>query len=75
MVYGSWWILSGSVKFRDGRMIYVVMRYYRETQFVNAVAAFDNHVDASKYVDQLDKGDEQYAYRVDSIHLNPATEK
>lgn len=56
-------------------MIYVVMRLYRQTQFVNAVAAFDNHVDASKYVDQLDKGDEQYAYRVDSIHLNPAVAK
>ena len=56
-------------------MIYVVMRYYRQTQFVNAVAAFDNHVDASKYVDQLDKRDEQYAYRVDSIHLNPAVAK
>lgn len=62
-------------------MIYVVMRYYRETQFVNAVAAFDNHVDASKYVDQLDKKYDDvdpfgfYAYRVNSIHLYPATEK
>ena len=55
-------------------MIYVVMRYYRETQFVNAVAAFDNHVDASKYVDQIDKKYDDYAYRIDSIHLHPATE-
>jgi hypothetical protein len=51
------------------------MRYYRETQFVNAVAAFYNHVDASKYVDQLDKKYDDYAYRVDSIHLHPAMEK
>ncbi len=56
-------------------MIYVVMRYYRQTQFVNAVAAFDNHVDASKYVDQLDEKYYDYSYRVDSIHLYPDVEK
>lgn len=52
-------------------MIYVVMRYYRQTQFVNSVAAFDTHIDACKYADQLDKNNEQYAYRIDSVHLNP----
>ena len=56
-------------------MIYVVMRYYRQTQFVNAVAAFDSHVDASKYVDQIYKKYDHYDYRVDSIHLNPTVAK
>ena len=51
-------------------MIYVVMRLYRQTQFVNAVAAFDNHGDADKYIDTVDKGDEQYGFRVDSVPLN-----
>jgi len=57
-------------------MIYVVMMLYRKTQFVNAVAAFDSHVDASKYADeQHAKLPWQYSYRVDSVHLNPTTEK
>ena len=49
-------------------MIYVVMRRDREWQHVEAVAAFDNHVNASAYTDQLDN--EKYAYRIDSVHFN-----
>ena len=49
-------------------MIYVVMRRDREWQHVEAVAAFDNHVNASTYADQLDN--EKYAYRIDSVHFN-----
>jgi 7,8-dihydro-6-hydroxymethylpterin-pyrophosphokinase len=52
-------------------MVYVVMRLYRQAQFINAVAAFDTHVNACKYVDQLDKGDSKYSYRVDAVHFNP----
>jgi len=50
-------------------MIYVVMRRDREWQHVEAVAAFDNHVAACKYADELNN--KNYAYRVDSVHLNP----
>ena len=56
-------------------MIYIVMRRDREWQHVEAVAAFDNHVTASKYADTLDSSNEKYAYRVDSVHLNPDVEK
>lgn len=52
-------------------MIYVVMRRNREWQFVEAIAAFDSHVDASKYADELVIKDQQYAYRVDSVYYNP----
>jgi hypothetical protein len=51
-------------------MIYVVMRRDREWQHVEAVAAFDNHVNASAYADKL-SANEKYAFRVDSVHLNP----
>lgn len=51
-------------------MIYVVMKLYRKTQFVNAVAAFDSHGDADKYIDTVDEGDEEYGFRVDSVPLN-----
>lgn len=56
-------------------MIYVVMRRDREWHNVEAVAAFDNHVTASKYADALDSVNEKYAYRIDSIHLNPEVKK
>jgi hypothetical protein len=49
-------------------MIYVIMRRDRKWQFVEAVAAFDNHVTACEYADRLDN--ENYAYRVDSVHFN-----
>lgn len=53
-------------------MIYVVMRFYKQSQFTNSVAAFDNHVDACKYADHLRDTDyDTYSYRVDSVHLNP----
>jgi hypothetical protein len=52
-------------------MIYVVMRRDRQWQTIDAVAAFDNHVDASKYADELDNASEKYAYRIDSVYLNP----
>lgn len=51
-------------------MIYVVMRRDREWQLIEAIAAFDNHVDASAYADKLGTN-EKYAFRVDSVHLNP----
>jgi hypothetical protein len=53
-------------------MIYVVMRRDREWQYVEAVAAFNSHFEACKYADELDDTSEKYAYRVDSVHLNPS---
>lgn len=52
-------------------MIYVVMRRHRQWQTIDAVAAFDNHLAASKYADEIDDHSGTYAYRVDSVHLNP----
>lgn len=52
-------------------MIYVVMRRDREWQLIDAIAAFDNHVAACKYADGLEELNEKYAYRVDSVYLNP----
>ena len=52
-------------------MIYVVMRRDRYNRLVDAVAAFDNHIDAYNYVNKIDDGSERYAYRIDSVHLNP----
>ena len=52
-------------------MIYVVMRRAREHERVDAIAAFDSHLDAYNYVNKVDDGSEQYAYRIDSVHLNP----
>jgi len=56
-------------------MIYIVMKLYRQTQFVNAVAAFDNDVAAHAYANKLDTYGDSYSYRVDYIHLNPDVEK
>lgn len=52
-------------------MIYVVMRRDRYNQLVDAVAAFDSHVDAYSHVNKIDDGSERYSYRIDSVHLNP----
>jgi hypothetical protein len=52
-------------------MIYVVMRRDRNVERVDAVAAFDSHLDAYNYVNKIDDGSERYAYRIDSVHLNP----
>ena len=56
-------------------MIYIVMKLYHQTQFVNAVAAFDNDVAAHAYANKLDTYGNSYSYRVDYIHLNPDVEK
>jgi len=53
-------------------MIYVVMRRDRYQETVQAIAAFDSHMDAYNYANSIDDGNEKYAYRIDSVHLNPA---
>ena len=52
-------------------MIYVIMRRDREWQLIEAIAAFDSHFDACKYADELEELNKKYAYRIDSVYLNP----
>ena len=53
-------------------MIYVVLRRDRYNQLIDAIAVFDNHIDAFNYVNKIDDGSERYSYRIDSVHRNPA---
>jgi hypothetical protein len=55
-------------------MIYVVMRRDRYQETVQAIAAFNSHMDAYNYANSIDDGNEKYAYRIDSVHLNPTTD-